>query len=101
MPALRSSTISATYQMLGSETPAQVMQEFLDNAIEAGKIEAYRIEHIKPIRQASDFFNIYFQVDAPLDGGQRMGDLFADAKAITDEIVHDTDTVITAVQFND
>lgn len=101
MPALRSSTVSASYQMLGSETPRQVMQDWFQIAVENGLVEKPEILNVAPIRGAADFFTIEFKVDVPLDSKQFVSDVFADAKAITDQVVHDTDTVIIHVQFND
>jgi len=101
MPALRSATITASYQMLGSEIPDQVMEGWFNSATKSGDIEGHKILDITAIHGSSDFFSIVFTVDAPLDGNQRLSDLFADAKTITDRVVHDTDTVIENVAFND
>ena len=100
MPALRHAVVTASYQMLGSTTPKETMENSFSNGFYNGIIEKGDVLDCQPLG-GNDFFLVNFRVEVPLDGNQSIEDLFRDAKAITDELVGDTDTVISEVQFTE
>lgn len=100
MPALRATTVTASYQILGTETPLEWMNEAFSLAKRDGLIEGGEVLTIRSIG-GNDFFSVVFTIDVPLDDQQSLADLFSDARAITNAVVQDTDTVVEDVKTRD
>lgn len=84
-------TVTASYQMLGSTTPSEVMDDHYKAAIADGIIQSAKTKKVESLHGAIDFFEIEFSFVTMLDGSLPPKELGAKALATANAIVRDTD----------